>query len=83
MICSLVSLIKQLSSRNVIELKWKVKWDNIFIQGEEKPKGKSSKKEDKNKNESIDSMSSKLAVILYEDNILGYSLYACYPDKPH
>ena len=26
-----LSLIKQLSSRNVIELKWKVKWDNIFL----------------------------------------------------
>jgi len=49
--------------------KEKVKWENIFIQGEDKSKGKSSKKEDKNKNESIDSMSSKLAVILYDNSI--------------
>ena len=45
--------------------KEKVKWENIFIQGEEK-KGK---KEDKNKAESLDNLSSKLAVILYDNSI--------------
>ena len=49
--------------------KERVKWTNIFIQGEEKSKGKSSKKEDKNKAESLDNFSSKLAVILYDNNI--------------
>ena len=45
----------------------KVKWENIYIQGENE-----SNKEDKNENkESLEkaSASSKLAVILYEDNI--------------
>ncbi len=41
----------------------KVKWENIFIQGDEKKK--------KDKKQSIDSINfnSKLAIILYEDNI--------------
>ena len=45
----------------------KVKWDNIHIQGEEK----SGKKKDKNEKQSLDNenKNSKLAVILYEDNI--------------
>ena len=43
----------------------KVKWENIIIQGEE-----DKKKKDKNKPEDLDKIKgSKLAVILYEDNI--------------
>jgi hypothetical protein len=43
----------------------KVKWENIIIQGEDE-----KKKKDKNKTESIDNIKgSKLAVILYEENI--------------
>ena len=45
-----------------------VKWENIFIQGEEKSKGKNNKSEN-NKKEALDNLSSKLAVILYDDNI--------------
>ena len=48
-----------------------VKWENIRIQGEEtKGKGKKDKDKDKGKNESLDNVStSKLAVILFDDNI--------------
>ena len=47
----------------------KVKWENIHIQGEEKKeKGKKDKDKDKG-NENLDNLSSKLAVILYDDNI--------------
>ena len=47
----------------------KVKWDNVFIQGEENAKDKNKK--DKGKKETLDgiNLSSKLAVILYDDNI--------------
>ena len=45
-----------------------VKWENIFIQGEEKSKGKNNKSEN-NKKDALDNLSSKLAVILYDDNI--------------
>ena len=44
-------------------IKEKVKWENIFIQGEEKSKKK------KDKNESLNNSSSKIIVILYNDNI--------------
>ena len=49
----------------------KVKWENVYIQGEEKDKGK---KKDKDKDKGGDNtlegnLSSKLAVILYDDNI--------------
>ena len=44
-------------------IKEKVKWENIFIQGEEKSKKK------KDKNESLNNSSSKIAVILYNDSI--------------
>ena len=47
----------------------KVKWENIYIQGEEKSKGKWDKSENKKKNDSLENLTSKLAVILYEDNI--------------
>ena len=48
-----------------------VKWENVYIQGEEKDKGK---KKDKDKNKDGDNtiegqLQSKLAVILYDDNI--------------
>ena len=47
----------------------KVKWENVHIQGEEKKeKGKKDKDKDKG-NENLDNLSSKLAVILYDDNI--------------
>jgi len=45
-----------------------VKWENIYIQGEEKPKGKNDKLEEKVQNESLINLSSKLAVILYKTN---------------
>ena len=45
----------------------KVKWENIHIQGEEK-KEKGKKDKDKG-NENLENLSSKLAVILYDDNI--------------
>ena len=45
----------------------KVKWENIYIQGEKEP-NKKDKKENKESLEEASS-SSKLAVILYEDNI--------------
>ena len=41
----------------------KVKWENIFIQGEEKSKKK------KDQNESLNNSSSKIAVILYNGSI--------------
>ena len=49
----------------------KVKWENVFIQGEEIIKDKGKKDKDKAKKESLDGMNlaSKLAVILYDDNI--------------
>ena len=47
--------------------KEKVKWENIFIQGEEKLNENSE--EDKIPIDSLDNLSSKLAVIIYEDNI--------------
>ena len=48
--------------------KEKVKWDNIFIQGEEKTKEK-KRKEDRNQLDSLDNYLSKLAVIVYDDCI--------------
>ena len=47
----------------------KVKWENVYIQGEENAKDKNKK--DKGKKETLDgiNLSSKLAVILYDDNI--------------
>ena len=49
--------------------KEKVKQENIYIQGEEKLKNKKVKYEEKKQNEDLDNIVSKLAVILYEDNI--------------
>ena len=49
-------------------IKEKVKWENIFIQGEEKSKKK------KDNNESLNNSSSKIAVILYNDNITNERL---------
>ena len=47
-----------------------IKWENIHIQGEEtKGKGKKDKDKDKGKNETLDNISSKLAVILFDDNV--------------
>ena len=47
-----------------------IKWENIHIQGEEtKGKGKKDKDKDKGKNETLDNVSSKLAVILFDDNV--------------
>jgi len=47
-----------------------VKWENIFIQGSEtKAKGKKDRDKDKNQNEAIDNLQSKLAVILFDDNV--------------
>ena len=45
-----------------------VKWENIFIQGEEISDKKNDEK-DKNQIDSLENLSSKLAVIIYEDNI--------------
>ena len=47
----------------------KVKWENIYIQGEENSKRKKNKTEDKTQNKSLDNLTSKLAVILYDKNI--------------
>ena len=47
--------------------KEKVKWDNIFIQGEEI--SNENDEEDKNQIDSLDNLSSKLAVIIYDNNI--------------
>jgi len=47
--------------------KEKVKWENIYIQGEEKGKIKNVK--NLNENKSLDNISSKLAVILYGTEI--------------
>ena len=50
----------------------KVKWENVFIQDEEKKeKGKKDKDKDKGNEalEGITNLASKLAVILYDDNI--------------
>ena len=47
--------------------KEKVKWDNIFIQGEEILN--ENDEEDKNQIDSLDNLSSKLAVIIYDNNI--------------
>ena len=44
------------------------KWENIHIQDEDKSK-KKSKAKDKNKSESLDNLSSKLAVIFYDNSI--------------
>ena len=47
-----------------------VKWENIYIQGSEtKGKGKKDKDKDKNQNEALDNLQSKLAVILFDDNV--------------
>ena len=45
-----------------------VKWENIFIQDQERTKENNNKKEDKNKNELLDNFPSKLAVIIYNYN---------------
>ena len=45
----------------------KVKWENIFIQGEEIPNENSE--EDKIPIDSLENLSSKLAVIIYKDDI--------------
>ena len=47
--------------------KEKVKWDNIFIQGEEILN--ENDEEDKNQIDSLDNLSSKLAVIIYDNKI--------------
>ena len=49
----------------------KVKWENVFIQGEDYSKDKNKKEKDKAKKETLDgiNLSSKLAVILYDDNV--------------
>ena len=46
-----------------------VRWENIYIQGEEKSNGKSAQNKDKNQKEDLSNLSSKLAVILYDNNI--------------
>ena len=56
-----ISIMTSFSKENV-------KWENIFIQGEEKSKINNNKNEN-NKKESLDYLLSKLAVILYDDNI--------------
>ena len=56
--------ISIMTSFNTME---KVKWENIFIQGEEKSKEKN--KVDKNQKDLLDNFTSKLAVILYDDSI--------------
>ena len=56
-----ISIMTSFSKENV-------KWENIFIQGEEKSKSNNNKNEN-NKKESLDYLSSRLAVILYDDNI--------------
>jgi len=56
-----ISIVTSFSGENV-------KWENIFIQGEEKSKSKNNKNGG-NKKEFLDNLSSKLAVILYGDNI--------------
>ena len=56
-----ISIITSFSKENV-------KWENIYIQGEEKSKINNNKNEN-NKKESLDYLSSRLAVILYDDNI--------------
>jgi len=56
-----ISIMTSFSKENV-------KWENIFIQGEEKSKSNNNKNEN-NKKESLDYSLSKLAVILYDDNI--------------
>ena len=56
--------ISIMTSFNTME---KVNWENIFIQGEEKPKEKN--KVDKNQKDLLDNFTSKLAVILYDDSI--------------
>ena len=56
-----ISIMTSFSKENV-------KWENIFIQGEEKSKSNNNKNEN-NKKESLDYLLSKLAVILYDDNI--------------
>ena len=50
--------------------KEKVKWENIIIQGEEESTEKNDDEEDKNQKESLDNLSSKLASIIYGDNII-------------
>ena len=58
-----ISIVTSFSKENV-------KWENIYIQGEEKSKSKSkNNKNENNKKESLDNLSSKLAVILYDNNI--------------
>ena len=56
-----ISIMTSFSKENV-------KWENIYIQGEEKSKSNNNKNEN-NKKESLDYLLSKLAVILYDDNI--------------
>ena len=56
-----ISIMTSFSKENV-------KWENIYIQGEEKSKSNNNKNEN-NKKESLDYLSSRLAVILYDDNI--------------
>ena len=46
-----------------------VRWENIYIQGEEKSNGKSAQNKDKNQKEDLSNLSSKLAVILYDNDI--------------
>ena len=46
-----------------------VRWENIYIQGEEKSNGKNAQNKDKNQKEDLSNLSSKLAVILYDNDI--------------
>jgi len=46
-----------------------IKWENVYFQREEKPKVNNNQNQDKNQNEELETLTSKLAVILYDDNI--------------
>ena len=46
-----------------------IKWENVYFQKEEKPKVNNNQNQDKNQNEELETLTSKLAVILYDDNI--------------
>ena len=57
-----ISIITSFSKENV-------KWENIYIQGDEKSKSNNHKNENNKKEEALNNLSSKLAVILYDVNI--------------
>jgi len=47
-----------------------MKWENIIIKGSEtKGKGKKGKDKDENLNESLDNITSKLSIILFDSNL--------------